>query len=209
MCTGAHPFIPAADTIYVANRCSYDGQQVENVFHVVATDGITATKVDLCANIVANWYHSEMLPLLVPAVIQIETFAQDVSTADGYETVNTGHINSPGTNAVPPLPNEVAFCLKLGTPAAGRSGHGRSYIYGLGTNQVVGNYVVSATASAFKAAYDGLVTDLSADGLALSIVSYCHLGAWRTEALVLPVTSISWTDLIVDAQRRRGPGRGR
>lgn len=209
MCTGAHAFIPVENGIKIIVAYLCDGQHVQNTFWVQKDTAVTADDVDSAVSITELWVHTNMPPNTSDKVTLLYVDGQDHTTADGYHKVGTTYAGEQGEKATDMLPSNVTWAIKLNTAAAGRSGHGRIYRIGLTEDQVTGNLLHNDAAANFVSDWQALQANLALDGLNLAVVSYCHAGAWRTSAFVNQVTSIGYTDLIIDSQRRRLPGRGR
>lgn len=124
------------------------------------------------------------------------------------QTPTAGTIST-GTTA---MPNDNCLAIKRSTGVPGRSGRGRWYQPVWGQNQLsaqntvtstLGNAIVAAL-TAFQAAVEGGTFPCE-----MGIVSKQTGGMPRTAGLFQQITAWGYTDLVVDSQRRRLPGRGR
>jgi hypothetical protein len=114
----------------------------------------------------------------------------------------------PGDLAQAAEPNNVTLAIKFLTAGRGRSARGRNYIVGLHVDAVTNNEVSSAHAAQYVTAYDEL-RDTSVISVGTHVVVSRFLdGVERTEGIAQTVTGVTFTDFIVDSQRRRLPGRG-
>ena len=210
MCTGTHPFIPAADTVRVTIQMLQDSQVIENVINIHAGHSLTAADVDDIAGGVAAWWHDTARTNISTSVALVGVIARDISNEGGYEKIDYSHAGDAGLATGDPMPNEVSWKVKFSTATSGRNGRGGPFSVGLARNQVEGNLVTTTYAGAVVTAWETLQEGFLLTGdFSLAIVSYCHDHAWRTTALVTDVNSIGYFDRVVDRQGRRGPGRGR
>jgi len=115
-------------------------------------------------------------------------------------TLDTGAAASAAT-----APQQVTFCLKFGTGLAGRSFRGRTYHVGLTEGGVLSG-VVDTTVAENILSFWGTMADAIEGSVSSAehvVISRYANGAPRTEALVTPVTGISYTTRSTATQRRR------
>jgi hypothetical protein len=134
----------------------------------------------------------------------------DLSTQTSPTVTVTTGLPITGTNTSDPLPNHVALCVSFRTNGRGRSARGRNYVSGFGEDAASGNTFSGTIANPIAQGYAALINSATYT-LDWEWVVYSRYenGDPRTEALIAPVDNVVLTDLVVDSQRRRLPGRGR
>jgi len=207
MCTGSHPYIPAADTAEV--RLIYDtaGGIAENVINFRKSGGWTLGDLsDLAAAVEDSW-ETNISPIVAETITLRETVATDISSEHGGQVTDVGGIS--GGQGNPVLPNNVTFVVSFRTASRGRSYRGRLYHVGITENFVTLDSLGDSNAAAFQADYENFFADIvtAVAGAEHVIVSRCQSGVWLTVAEVTPVTSY-FVDSTIDSQRRRLAGRG-
>lgn len=202
-------FVPAVNVCEVELRYTWDGQNVENTLYFVAVTGFDETDMADLAGIVAGWWHDSVRPQQSEDVTLRELYLTDLNTNTSPTLTYTTGLPDAGSAAAPSLPNNNSFTISFRTGGRGRSSRGRNYWVGLLAGQVVASEVTEVHAASIKAAYDALFDALSESAWSWCIISRFHNLAPRTTALVQQVSTVVITDLTVDSQRRRLPGRGR
>jgi len=140
-------------------------------------------------------------------------------TFEDVRTVPYGGVTIPlsplivGTLATPSAaPNDLACSIKKSTGTLGRSARGRWY-WSIGdvTELNLPNQIKSASAAAWVAALGNFQLDIETalSPALFGIVSFQHNRAPVNPGLFQHVTAWGVTDLVLDNQRRRLPGRGR
>lgn len=208
MCTGTHDFIPAALTARVNINYLGNGQHMANVLHFRNATGWDETSLATLADkVLLAWTHN--LQSLTSNAIQVDSVqATDVSTESGVGVVLDGG-STFGTNTdAAGAPNNVTAATKFGSGLTGRSFRGRVYFVGMTKAQTTGNALSTGVATALTNAWEDFFQEIF-DSTAAEhvIVSYCHNKAWRTTAVVTPVTQYS-TNNDSDSMRRRLNTRG-
>lgn len=201
-------FIPVLNTAMCELRFTLFGQQIENVLYFEHTGSIStldlqnlATALDLW---VANYY---LLAGLSQDIAYREVFVTDLTTATSptaSASVNAGDI---GTLTQPSLPGGTCIVASFRTAGRGRSSRGRNYISGLGESTVTGNQVALVITTQFITAYEELINNPPTDWQWVVVSRYTG-GNPRASGVTEPITSVTFTDLNVDSQRRRLTGRG-
>lgn len=209
MCTGTHPFIPAVNTARLELVCQAFGQTVENVFYFKKSDAWdTASLTNLATEAFAAW-DDHIGPITSNAVTLLLLRATDVAVEGGagVEVSGAGHTGSNSSSAAAPLGTTAA--TKFSTGLTGRSNRGRVYFIGLTKNDLANNQLTTGVPTTLTNAWTDFFGQIATElpGVEHAIVSYCHNNAWRTSAVVTPVTAYS-TDPNVDSMRRRLTGRG-
>lgn len=180
------------------------GTIMKNVFGVRHTNAQSWTPGELSAlgTAVNTWWSGGFRALCSNEISLTSVLCRDLSSEDSF--VNEVLFANVGTLASPAMPANVTFALKFLTGLAGRSKRGRLYFIGLGESQVAGNFVGVTPATAMVTALNTLKdTTLPALTAQLVVLSRFHDGVQRETGLYTPVTTIGYTDLRVDTQRRR------
>lgn len=205
-------FIPVSQTAEVVMnyRNEIDLNVMKNIIHVRHTETQwDAANLQLLTDAMATWWATDLRIAASQDVEMFSVYARSIhaASAEYAETVPDPPLD--GNIATSCLPGNVAWAVKLLTGLTGRSYRGRSFFIGLAESSVSGNYIGQTTADAIVDAWvelkDVILPNLSAE---LVVVSRYTGGEPRVAGVATPVTTISYTDLVVDSQRRRLPGRG-
>jgi hypothetical protein len=209
------PFIPVANVAEAEVRMLLDAQHVENTLYFLYTappDGPTLLSL---GNALISWWTTNRAPLAPASVVLSEVVCTDLSSATGAQATAVPLASTPGTMGSPVLPSNDSFTISFRTAFRGRSFRGRNYMVGLGTTQVAGNNLVLGYADAFVSAYEALPALATAEGCTWVVVSrYSGIDPVtkkpipRAAGIATPIDTVLYTDLVVDSQRRRLPGRG-
>jgi len=205
----AMPFIPVPDVAQVRLEGRLDGQQTINDLYFRHTTGpIAAADLQGLASSIATWWVSNMVTLLNEAFSSVVVHARDLTAAIGF-TADQGAPATGGT-AGEAAPNNCTMAVSFRTSLSGRSNRGRNYIPCLTNSEVNGNNIDPTFATSIVDAYALLLFgggSLPA-GWVWVIVSRQSAGVPRVVGTFQEVFSVLVTDLVVDSQRRRLPGRG-
>jgi len=208
------PYIPVPETLQANVRFTLDGQQVENAFNFsyAGSDFATAAS-SIEGRLNLTWWAALRL-FLSDQLVHVETYMVDLDSSSGPVATFSPFTNPAGSNPVNPAPNNVALCITLRTAARGRSFRGRNYLMGISIDSVAGNEIVGGFMTAVVSAYEGLfavATDQSCEWVVVSRYSGVELVDGkkkpipREEGISTPITSVLFTDNIVDSQRNRLP----
>lgn len=202
------PFIPIPDTALVKIRALWDGQRVENTLYFTREVGSwNETLLTALAAAIGTWWVDNMLPALAASYIVNSIVVQDLNAEAGAIVEDFAHSGTPGEDGTGSMPNNVSWVVKFVTGLSGRSFRGRNYIPGLTRGTVTGDYVALSFADGIKSIYEMLLDSFFAD-TAWTVVSRQENLTPRTVGVATKVTSVGYTDLVVDSRRRRLPGRG-
>src|SRR4030095_11714876 len=209
------PFVPAANTAGVVLRQTLDSQLVINTLYFELGGGWSAAELTTLAGDVADWWLTNMKPLLSFNLNLNEVSAVDLSSATGPGVTfvvpppNTGDIN------VDTPPTQVALCVSFRTEGRGRSSRGRNYVSGIPALLISRNFIQPDFVEDVVTAYTAIEFGGSfTSGGVWSIVSrFSGTDSAgdpipRATAVVQPVTAVLAIDTVVDSQRRRAPKRG-
>lgn len=201
-------FYPAPHVIRAEMRFAWANQQVENVLNFDVGHTPVLTDADLLGAALVTWWTGS-IHTGCPSNLSLQQIVlTNMEDGDGFKRLYTAGLPVSGTSNSPALPNSVTLAARLSTDNRGRNFTGRIYHIGLCESQVVENTADPTFLASLTLAYEELINNpVSMAGL-LSVVSYWIAGVRRPTALVSPVTHIS-IDPVIDAQRRRLPGRGR
>lgn len=206
---GPHPgCINLDDYARTVMRYEVFGQTVENVFYFGGNGPYDGTKLDaLNAAITTSWGTNirPHLPAAITLVDITSTGTECIAPAQDIDVVGAAGSN---VGAVFETTGNT-FAIKFGTGLAGRSFRGRMFWPVLMASEVNDGKLSSVFAGQIRAGVEDFFADVEADtGDIHYIVSYQHDCEWRTEGVPTEVTSYTYTDLNLDSQRRRLPGRG-
>lgn len=201
-------FIPVENCAMVEIRCSLFTQQVENSLYFQHDGAILAADRAALAEAVENWYCDSILPYIVNDVGYREVYLTDLTSAVSPTFTQNARAGELGVVAEDPPPNNVSFTIKFNTEFRGRSSRGRNYIFGIPQSVIGINEVSSAWAEDIVDAYELLMSPAFSSGFTWVVCSRYTNNAPRVEGLTLPITAVGYTDLILDSQRNRLPGRG-
>ena len=190
---------------------SWDGQLTNNVLYFQLAGGDpTAVQVQTLAELLDTWYSTAVLPNLNEAFQYRSVTTQAINVGFGFLGIANAGSGTGGVDGES-MSNNVNPCISFRTATAGRSFRGRNYIPGISVSDVDGNMIDTAWALALQAAYLGLTSAGAFDPEPFNwvVASFFLNGAPRGSAVGTIITNAIFTDLVVDSQRRRLPGRGR
>lgn len=208
-------FIPVPDVALVEFRMLLDSQKVENTLYFQKSTGWDATSLDLAGVDLKEWWTDSYAPLVSDLVTLREVVLTDLETDTGAQATFAG-AGAAGSQIGGSAPSNVSFAVSFRTALRGRAFRGRNYIVGVPLPQLSDiNHVESSWANDVVDAYFGLISlaaGFDAQWVAVSRFSGVdpdtHAPIPRTEGIATPITSVITTDLTLDSQRRRLPGRG-
>lgn len=202
-------FIPVANTAEVHIRGASNGQRWENTLYFFKTSGWDAASMEVLANSIALWWSNSLSPHIAEDVTVGEIYVVDLSTATSPTFTLSIAPPLQGQAVTTQLPNNAAFVVSFRTAGRGRSSRGRNYIIGLGGQSATAdpNIVNTTWAGNIVSGYEDLFGILVSDETWVVVSRYFN-NAPRLLGLTQPVTAVIYTDLRLDSQRRRLPGRG-
>lgn len=204
------PFVPADNVAQVAARYTVSGQQVENTLYFEHTSEPDEAALLVIATFVGSWRDTFLKAIQGAHCSFREAYAVSLQTAFSPTATYTPASPIAGTYSGTPLPNNTTLAVSFRTNGRGRSARGRNYAVGLtetALSSTLGQAVQATYAADIIEAYEYLLTDTPADWSWVIVSRYVN-GSPRANGLVIPVTNVILTDLTVDSQRRRLPGRG-
>ena len=203
------PFVPAVNTARVDLQYTDDTEQAQNTIWFEHRAGaITLPDLQALGAAVNDYWITNMMPLLANSLVFVGSVCYDWTTDIG-PAVSTPASEAGGI-ATAPMPNNVAFCISFLTGGRGKSSRGRNFVPGIPRERVeLVNRVTAGFATDLVDAYVGILGSAMDADWAWSVVSFFTAGAPRSTALIQPVIGAAASDLVLDSQRRRLPGRGR
>jgi hypothetical protein len=207
----AMAFVGKTDVVQANLRFTLGDQQIENTLYFeYKTGGVTPTEMASLGDDLVTWWDANIKTRVVDDLTFREVYLTDLSTQTSPTVTVTTGLPITGTNTSDPLPNHVALCVSFRTNGRGRSARGRNYVSGFGEDAASGNTFDGSIANPIAQGYAALINAATYTlDWAWVVYSRFENGDPRTEALIAPVDNVVLTDLVVDSQRRRLPGRGR
>lgn len=202
------PFVPTPNVALCELNYDWDGQRVNNTlwFENQGVEFDITTLGTLANALSTYWQGSMMLELSNQITFRgVIAYAQFSDTAPAVASagVSVDGLVGDSTQA-----NNVSWAVKFNTAARGRSGRGRNFVPGIPKASIVRNTVDAAFASNILLVYNNILVEPTLADFAWVVVSHFSGGAPRAAGLVQAVTGATYSDLTVDSQRRRLPGRG-
>ena len=205
-------FQPVAATAEVVIQGTLAGELCINKLYVSCEGGITPTILEDVAAFTDDWVAATWLDFVGSKYTYVRTVARDLSVEAGAEVINTTNTGATGAGGSDTGPNNRTFAVHRQTAFSGKKQKSRIYVPSIPNAATSDpNHISSASAGEFVTAlgaWDTLVEDYAGATL-------MHCYAIRVRDGVPLVTgqfqeSIGWstTDLVLDSQRRRLPGRG-
>lgn len=198
-------FIPVPNVAQVTVLQTLFGQEVNNVLHFARAGGWDASNLESLAGLVLASWTVNVIPEQSADLVLDGVRARDLSTADGLQVEVAPAEAVTGGVGQPSLPGNVAFCVTHRTAFIGRSRRGRTYVAGIGEDQVTGNSLAAPVASDLVLAFNTLRATTNASGYFFCVVSRFTNGDPRPEGISTVVTGSFAVDLRVDSQRGRLP----
>lgn len=201
-------FIPFPNVAEAELRYTWKGQRVENTLYFENNDPPTIEDLNNLGTILGGWWNDSIAPQQTDEVTLNEIYITDL-TSDVSPTVTyTSGLPANGGNAAAGVTNSITLAVSFRTTSRGRSARGRNYFVGLLAPLVVDNAVQADYAESIRSAYEDLLDAVSESVWTWVVASRFHNGLPRVTGQTRIVQSVVLTDLVVDNQRRRLPGRG-
>lgn len=205
-------FIPVPNVARLTMKHQMAGQEVENVFHVLNDDGWDMSSLLDVANAAATGWTDSLgvMPVLGAPLVFKSAHITDLTSDTGLSADSFNGANTAGGTSGTAYPNNVAFAIHKQAVIGGRHNKGRVYIGGINSGLTSDANTMQATkANDIVTRLQGWQTGLEeAPGIHLGFVSYVEHGAPLSEGVFVPTIGYGYTDLTLDSQRRRLPGRG-
>lgn len=205
-------FIALVGGVRVVINGLWNGQVTQNTLYF-QTEGLTdptAVEVNALANQIDDWFSSSILPNLNESFSYISVEATAINVGFGWQATAAANAG-PGGVTGESMPNNVNPCISFRGAQVGRLSRGRNYVPGISTSDVLGNEIDADWMLQIASGYNELTSAGAFDppGFNWVVASFFLNGAPRGAAVATQITTVLFTDNIVDSQRRRLPGRGR
>ena len=209
------PHIPVVNVALAEVRQLLDGQNIENTLYFRRQAAVWEPgSLAGLANMVADWFADEMLPLLSVSLQLVEVFVTDLTTATSGVASYAVGMPIAGGAATESEANSIAACISLRTAKRGRANRGRNYIAGIPNTEVTHNTLSGGLMTNLVAAYNTLRAN--ADVMEFEQVVVSRYSGFtivnnkkkptpRVTGLIEPVTNATFTDSTVDSLRTRLP----
>ena len=202
------PFVPTPNVFTVEMRYIWNNEQCENV---LAFEGASAPGPDdaqgLMEDLVNSWSVNAS-PAVVGTCALVELYAVDQSAQDGWTSSFPLLPIVPGNYNGPSMPNNVTLARSFKSNSRGRSARGRNYPPGMPEGLADGNIVSATWMNAWGSFYLSIPGIAADNGCLWVVLSRTANKQPRQQGVTFPIITSSFTDNIVDSQRRRLPGRG-
>lgn len=209
------PFVPVPLTVEAEIRMLLQGQKVENTLWWRFATPPDASDIEALAEQLFTWWSTAYADIASEDLVLNEILITDMSEEGGIQFTRNGD-GTNGNVAGDILPNNSSVCVSFRTGFSGRSRRGRNYVPGIPIGSRDGvNTITQAYATAVTEAYTTLIESEVVD-VALWVIASRFSGVDpdtgrpipREEGVTTSVSAVVVTDLILDSQRRRLPGRG-
>jgi len=203
-------FVAAPNIVQVEWRYTMFGQQCEN--RLMINNFAPPTQADLDGYALRGWtwWVDTYSAHIADSVNLREVKTTDMGLQNGSISVYAPSSTVFGQVLGGQLPNETSFCVTLNTSNRGRSARGRWFVAGVpDIYRQDANNITTVHAGEYVSALQVLINLLTSISKAAVIVSRVSNGAPRPGGPVyFIVDSASFSDTVLDSQRRRKPGVG-
>lgn len=200
-------FHPIENTVEAVIHGRLGGQEIINTFFIKKGGGYTSEDVQDLADFLDEWVGEEWLPIQGNDYTYERVTVRGMADAlDFYASADDSSGN--GTTGGNSQPNNVALAIARKTIYTGRAARGRIFITVPLSAMDDENHVTAAYATSVEGQLNDLNTTLTGMGWDMVVAHRRSGGAWLSTGVTFPVTGWEVTDLVVDSQRRRLPGRG-
>ena len=209
------PFIPVENVAMAEIRMLVDAQKVENTLYFLSESGWDGASLESLGGTLHTWWTTFYSDNCNPIVSLNEIVCTDLTTATGAQFTTPG-AGATGGRVGTILPNSITLAISFKTAKRGRAFRGRNYVVGLNEEDREGTNAIDAAVIAdWIGIYDNVRTGAElGDTFPWVVVSRFsgvdadHKPIPRVAGIATRVTSVTVADAIIDAQRRRLPGRG-
>lgn len=202
------PLPPLTGAVKIVVKQTLQGVNVYNVLHALAgiSGGFSSADLSALATTFRAAWVTNVIPQQNSALTLTDVTVTDLSSTTGLEASVTG--SNTGSGAGGPLPASAAVCWSWKVAERYRGGHPRTYIGGIGTEQISNaNTLLSTKVTAHAAAAAAIRTAVNNQTVGpttwrLGCISYYNAKALRPVPVFREFTSVS-VDSRIDSQRRR------
>ncbi len=184
-----------------------DSQSVFQDWYFEKTSGWLHGEMETLGLAVMGEFQSNLLPHFATDVTAIRVVATDLSSLASERAVVPFPLTPAGGTAGHSLPNNVAWSIQKQTGNRGKGRQGRIMWGPIPTSSVVQDTVQSAYADPVMIdifAYITAVTGILG-GIGHVVLSRWDNKVWRPAGIGIPVTSMGYTNLVVDSLKLRLP----
>lgn len=195
--------VPVADTLQMAVEY-YDGEVIaqNDIWLHSNTGTISTIRRKATCQALHDYYGTNVMPLLggdnrLYLVVASDRTSTTLATSSSSPRAP---VLGGGADSLP-----MVCCLRVDfrTGIAGVWYNGRNFVPGLPEDKVVKSHIDAAWAEDVRAAIEGLITWATALEYTWVVVSRRFDGAFRSSAVITPVTSVVVPDLRVRTYRQR------
>lgn len=201
------PFQSVPDTAEAVVRFLVNGQNCTLTFYGQRAGGYDQTAISQLAETVDDWAGSHFRPALSEQAAYTGVAVRGLESAVDFLAVNADNAGIGAVNFAP-MPNVCAFAVTRISGLAGRSARGRVYwpitTFNVGADE---NTVAAAFRDDTLNHLNALRGDMQLATWTEVIVSRVTLGAPRPFGVTFQVLNYVSSDLNIDTQRRRAPGK--
>jgi hypothetical protein len=202
------PTITADQTARITMQFTQQGQIVQNIYHVLNTDGWTPADLEILAAGFDDWWAAYGRNQASTGVQYSTLFLKDLTSPEAVAIEHTPAGPTGGTKAGAQPPMNVTIAVRWRTALSGRSFRGRTYHIGLVESMLSGSTINEVDRLALITSYGHLLEYINTMGFTMVVLSTRANLLPRLTGLMTPITGVS-CDPVTDSQRRRLPGRGR
>lgn len=199
-----HPYVPGINVAQVDMIYALGSNRTENVYHVLGSAAWTPTLLTNLLSAFTGWEADVAYAQRSDQIALVEAIATDLTTQSSARVTTTAGMPINGGLAGLIAPQNVTWAIKANTAKRGRSYRGRSYWIGLLQTDAPLDLLGQGRATAITAAMNNLLTLMGpVNGGQMVVFSQMQNGVWLNPGISTPITNYSYTDLVVDSQRRR------
>jgi len=197
---------PVPDTVGVEIRGTLLGQQVENTLYYKYVSPPDEAELADLAEVVADTFIAEWLPLLPAGWIGREVYVRDLSAPITVQATDISILGLAGGQGGETAPSYVTIAVARRSGLTGRSARGRIFWMGLSEVQLQGNLVFAG--GDIVDAVEAMDAAVTTAGYAPVIVSRKQNNVVLANAITYPLTQWLLVDLDLDTRRSRKAGSG-
>jgi len=204
------PFVSIPNTAMIEVLMRLDSQSIENTYYAESEVPLTLPLLQDLAEGVLTWVGSIYFNLLSNMLSCVGVKTTDLTSNTSGTFTAFPVTTMQGAVAQPSEPSNVSFVIKHLTAQRGRSARGRCFVPGIPHTSMAGTNTVSTTlANGLVTCFNDLDAAINGASMQAVVASRFHNNAPRAPGIAIPILTHAYTDLTVDSQRPRLPGRGR
>lgn len=199
-------------TVYAPNvaevlmNFTYQGEPAQNTLYFLNVLEPTETNLADLAQALYGVWETVAAPFCPSSVTLNNIEANSLDQAEAPTFTYTPPTAKSGEDILPAASNNVTIAVSFRTGLGGRSRRGRNYWVGLLEANVNNNRLDSSVRTAILGYYSGMIGDEAvAPGWRWGVYSRFSNKTPRLTGLFTPITSVVFTNDVVDSQRNRLP----